>query len=124
MRDVDKVWNRACADDGTGVGDRHLSRLLQVHGVLLHSGAAVTAGRFAPAELLAAAASAEYFGLHGLGRLLRDIPAAAISRQDEQRLDDEFRDLDPDGLMIPAAFEAHYPEARDDFDPVAATASR
>ncbi|GAA4610011.1 hypothetical protein BJY16_007628 [Actinoplanes octamycinicus] len=124
MRDVDRVWNRACAHDGTGLGDQHLSRLLQVHGVLLHSGAAVTAGRFSPAELLAAASSAEYFGLYSLARLLRDIPAAAISRLDEQRLDDEYRDLDPDGLMIPAAFEAHYPEARDDFDPVTATVSR
>ncbi|BCJ40046.1 hypothetical protein GCM10010168_29040 [Actinoplanes ianthinogenes] len=118
MRDVDRVWSRACRNEGTGPGDRHLSTLLQVHGVLLNSGAAVTAGRFPPAELLTAAASAEYFGLHSLARLLREIPAAAISRHDEQRLDDEYHDLDPDGLMIPAAFEEHYAESHDDFDPV------
>jgi hypothetical protein len=118
VRDIDVVWNRACANQGDRPGDRHLSALLQVHGVLLHSGAAVTAGRFSAADLRAAADAGEYFGLNSLARILREIPEAALSRYAEQRLDDEYRDLDPQGVMIPAAFESHYAEARDDFDPV------
>ncbi len=32
------VWNRACDSAGTGVGDRHLSALLLIHGMVQNGG--------------------------------------------------------------------------------------
>ncbi|GIF14151.1 hypothetical protein [Actinoplanes teichomyceticus] len=118
MRDVDVVWRRGCANRGGGVGDRHLGALLLVHGAMMTGGAGLACAGCSPADFEAAAAACEYFGLGGLARLFRELPAATGSEYHEQRLNDAFRDMDPQGVMVPAAFEQRYAEAPGDFDPV------
>ncbi|MFC3989330.1 DMP19 family protein [Actinoplanes siamensis] len=119
MNVIDEVWKRACAHRGGGVGDRHLSALLLVHGAMLNGGAATVAVGFDPEDLRAAVEACEYFGLNGLANLFREIPAAADSEDDERRLDTLFRDMDPEGIMLPAAFEDRYHTTPEDFAPVA-----
>ncbi|GIE86136.1 DMP19 family protein [Actinoplanes regularis] len=119
MNVIDAVWKRACGHQGGGVGDRHLSALLLVHGAMLNGGAGTAVVGFDPAELRAAVEACEYFGLNGLASLFREIPAAAASADDEERLNAAFQDMDPDGLMVPAAFEDRYAATPEDFDPVA-----
>ncbi|AEV85898.1 hypothetical protein ACWT_4879 [Actinoplanes sp. SE50] len=114
---IDAVWKRACAHEGGGPGDRHLSALLLIHGRMLTGGAAETAVGFEPEELDAAVEACEYFGLNGLAALFREIPAALDSAYDERRLNEMFRDMDPEGLMVPAAFEDRYEATPEDFDP-------
>jgi hypothetical protein len=119
MNVIGTVWKRACEHQGGGVGDRHLSALLLVHGTMLNGGAAAVAVGFEPADLRAAVEACEYFGLNGLASLFREIPAATLSEYDEQRLDESFRDMDPEGLMVPAAFQDRHAATPEDFDPVA-----
>ncbi|GAA2847130.1 hypothetical protein Acy02nite_03670 [Actinoplanes cyaneus] len=118
MNVIDAVWKRACAHQGGGPGDRHLSALLLVHGTMLNGGVAAAAVGFEPEDLRAADEACEYFGLNGLANLIRDLPAAAGSEWDERRLDMALRDMDPEGIMIPAAFEDRYDATPEDFDPV------
>ncbi|WP_221321926.1 hypothetical protein [Actinoplanes sp. L3-i22] len=119
MNVIDAVWKRACAHQGGGVGDRHLSALLLVHGTMLNGGAAAAVVGFEPEDLRAAVEASEYFGLNGLANVFRDLPGAAVSEYDERRLDLAFQDMDPEGLMLPAAFEDRYHATPEDFDPVA-----
>ncbi|WP_436530666.1 hypothetical protein [Actinoplanes sp. HUAS TT8] len=118
MNVIDAVWKRACAHRGGGPGDRHLSALLLVHGTMLNGGAAAAAVGFEPEDLRAAVEACEYYGLNGLAGLIRELPAAADSEYDERRLDLSFQDMDPEGLMLPAAFEDRYRATPEDFDPV------
>ncbi|MFI1988951.1 hypothetical protein [Actinoplanes sp. NPDC020271] len=118
MNVIDAVWKRACAHQGGGPGDRHLSALLLVHGTMLNGGAAAAAVGFEPDDLDAAVEACEYFGLNGLAGVFRELPLAADSEWDERRLDMAFQDMDPEGIMIPAAFEDRYDATPEDFDPV------
>jgi hypothetical protein len=114
------VWNRACRGDGTGVGDRHLSALLLVDGMVHNGGPNHAADSCEPAELAAAADAARYFGLHALAAVIGELPAAASDSDDEDaedRLSDAYHDLVEDN-EITHAFEARYATAPEDFEPM------
>ncbi|MET0522412.1 MAG: hypothetical protein ABW156_10645 [Jiangellaceae bacterium] len=114
------VWNRACDGDGTGVGDRHLSALLLVDGMVQNGGPNHAADSCEPAELAAAAAGARYFGLADLAALIEELPSAASDLDDEDaedRMSDKYYSLMPDGDRLDSAFEARYAATPDDFEP-------
>ena len=115
---TDVVWNRACADRGDGIGDRHLRALLLVHGMVMNGGSNHAADSCKPVEIAAAAEACRYFGLHDLAALTRELPAAADSEDEEERLDSSYAELVPDDSTICDAFEARYAEAPEDFDTI------
>ena len=115
------VWNRACDSAGTGVGDRHLSALLLVDGMVQNGGPNHAADSCEPAELAAAAAAARYFGLEDVARLVEELPAAAGDHADEDaedRLSEAYHRLLPDSERLDAALAARYVAAPEDFEPV------
>lgn len=114
------VWNRAHADLGNGVGDRHLRALLLVHGIVANSGPAHAATCCEPAELTAAAEGCQYLGLDGLAAVIRELPGAADGIEAERRADAEYYELAPDDATIRQAFEARYAKTPDDFEPITA----
>ncbi|MEV4281483.1 DMP19 family protein [Actinoplanes xinjiangensis] len=117
---ADVVWNRASADLGEGVGDRHLRVLLLVHGMMCNGGPNHVADSYG-AEIPAAAEACRYFGLDALAALMLQLPAAASGYEDEDveaRLSGAYYELVPDDATISDAFEARYAEAPEDFDPI------
>jgi hypothetical protein len=115
------VWNRACRSDGTGVGDRHLSALLMVDGMIQNGGPNHAADSCSPAELGAAAEGARYFGLGDLAALIEEMPAAGSDRDDdeaEDRLSEAYRQVLPDSDRLEVAFAARYEAAPNDFQPI------
>lgn len=118
---VRAVWNRACLGEGAGVGDRHLSALLLVDGMIQNGGPNHAADSCEPAELAAAAAAARYFGLEDFAVLMEELPAAASDHDDEgaeDRLSEEYYRVTSDGTRLEAVFEARYAVAPGDFEPV------
>lgn len=123
------VWDRACYGRGGGIGDRHLSALLLVDGMVQNGGANHAADSCEPAELAAAADGARYFGLNDLATLIDELPTAASdsgsgSEEAEERLSAAYYELMPDSSRLDAAFERRFADAPDDFDPVSAAAPR
>ena len=119
---ADVVWNRACLQQGDGVGDRHLGALLLVHGVVMNGGPNHAADSCAAAELAAAVEACRYFGLDALGSLIRELPAASGDAGDEDaedRLSAAYYRLVPDDSTLSGAFEARYARAPEDFDAIA-----
>ncbi|SDS99972.1 hypothetical protein [Actinoplanes derwentensis] len=124
MTDLDTlrgIWNRACADEGTGPGDRHLAALILVDNVVQNGGPNHAADSCEPAQLAAAAAGARYFGLNDLAAVIDELPAAASDRDDdeaEDRLSDAYHEVFPDTSRLDAALAARYAVAPADFEPV------
>ncbi|MBW6437519.1 hypothetical protein KZ829_27675 [Actinoplanes hulinensis] len=115
------VWNRACEYEGTGVGDRHLSALLLVDGMVQNGGPNHAADSCEPGQITAAAAAARYFAMDDLATLIAELPTAAGDSGDEDaedRLSAAYHRLMPDGERLDAAFAARYGAAPEDFDPV------
>jgi hypothetical protein len=115
------VWNRACEYAGTGVGDRHLSALLLVDGMVQNGGPNHAADGCEPAELAAAAAAARYFGVEDLAAVIEELPAAASGYEEkaiEMRLMQEYLDVLQDYGPLEAGIAARHAAAPEDFDPV------
>ncbi|WP_229076000.1 hypothetical protein [Actinoplanes sp. DH11] len=114
------VWNRACADLGDSVGDRHLRAFLLVHGIVTNCGPAHAATSCEPAELTAAADGCRYLGLDGLAAVVLELAEAAGSAEDERRVDAEYYELVPDDATIRRAFEARFAKTPEDFEEITA----
>jgi hypothetical protein len=115
------VWNRACQYAGTGVGDRHLSALLLVDGMVQSGGPNHAADGCEPAELDAAAAAARYFGVEDLAAVIEELPAAASGYRDEDiedRLGRRYQDVLRDYGPLEAGIAARHAAAPQDFDPL------
>jgi hypothetical protein len=115
------VWNRACLSTGTGVGDRHLSALLLVDGMVQNGGPNHAADSCEPAQLAAAVAAARYFGMDDLAAVLVELPTAASGQLDdgaEDRLSKAYYELTQDGERLDRAFQERYAAAPEDFEPV------
>jgi hypothetical protein len=115
------VWNRACGSGGTGVGDRHLSALLLVDGMVQNGGPNHAADSCEPAQLAAAAAAARYFGMEDLAALIAELPSAGSGYDDEDvedRLSEAYLRLTEDGERFDAVLQARHAAAPEDFEPV------
>jgi hypothetical protein len=115
------VWNRACSSAGAGVGDRHLSALLLVDGMVQNGGPNHAADSCEPAQLAAAAAAAGYFGMADLAAVIAELPAAASDHNDEgaeDRLSEAYYRIMPDGKRLDLALRARYAATPEDFEPV------
>lgn len=115
------VWNRACGGGGTGAGDRHLSALLLVDGMVQNGGPNHAADTCEPGQLAAAAAGARYFGMEDLAALIEELPAAAGGYDDEgveDRLSEAYLRLTEDGERFDAVLQARYAAAPEDFEPI------
>ncbi len=100
------------------MGDRHLSALLLVDGMVQNGGPNHAADSCERAELAAAAC---YFGIDDLAALMEELPAAASDHNDEDaedRLSEAYYLLTQDGDRLDAAFEARYAATPQDFEPV------
>ncbi|WP_430785585.1 hypothetical protein [Actinoplanes sp. G11-F43] len=121
VRDILRdIWNRACEQGGSGVGDRHLAALILVDNMVQNGGPNHAADSCEPAELAAAARAARYFGLDDVAAFIEDVPQAASDRDDddaEDRLSDVYFRILPDGSRYDAALAARYAAAPQDFDP-------
>ncbi len=74
-----KVWNRACNDQpGTGLGDRHLHALINVHGVTMNGGTSHSAHIRSVDDFDRAARACEYLQLPELAALLREIAGGGV----------------------------------------------
>jgi hypothetical protein len=115
------VWNRACDGAGTGVGDRHLSALLLVDGMVQNGGPNHAADSCEPGQLAAAAAAARYFDMEDLAALMEELPTAASGNNDEgveDRLSEAYYRLTQDGERFDTALQARYAAAPKDFEQV------
>lgn len=121
MTPANLVWNRACSEEGDGIGDRHLRALLRVHGMVMNGGPNHAADVCNPAEIAAAARGAHYFGLDTLGTLILELPAASSDSSNENaedRLSNDYHRLVPSDSTLADAFEERLAEAPQDFDPL------
>jgi hypothetical protein len=124
---ADIVWNRACAEGGDGVGDRHLRALLRVHGMVMNGGPSHAAEVCDGAEIAAAAESCRYFGLDRLAVVVLALPAAASGADGEaaeEQLDAAYSALVPHDSIIGDAFETRYATTPGDFDPISQPSSQ
>lgn len=115
------IWDRACAGAGAGVGDRHLSALLLVDGMVQNGGPNHAADGCEPAQLAAAAAAARYFGLDDLADVIEELPAAAsgyVEEDVEDRLTRAYHDVFQDYGPLSAALAARCAATPEDFEPV------
>jgi hypothetical protein len=115
------VWNRACEYAGTGVGDRHLSALILVDGMVHNGGPNHAADGCEPAELAAAAAAARYFGVEDLAAVIEELPAAASGYEEEDiemRLTRKYHEVLQDYGPLEAGIAARYVATPQDFDPL------
>jgi hypothetical protein len=115
------VWNRACDGAGTGVGDRHLSALLLVDGMVQNGGPNHAADSCEPGQLAAAAAAARYFDMEDLAALMEELPTAASGNNDEgveDRLSEAYYRLTQDGERFDTALQARYAAAPKYFEQV------
>lgn len=112
------MWNRACVGEGTGPGDRHLSALLLVDGMVQNGGPNHAADSCDPAEITAAVAAARYFGLGDLAEVIGELPAAADDEDADDRLSEAYHRLLPDSDRLSDALAARHAAAPGDFQPI------
>jgi hypothetical protein len=131
MSDAQLVWNRACMSDTAllRVGDRHLSALLRVHGMVMNGGAGHAVETCTAPELLASVDAARYFGLGDLANVLYGISQLPTVADDDERetlaegLDQIYEDEVPADSIIDAAFGKKLRAAPEDFAPPTAPSS-
>lgn len=112
------VWNRACAGKGTGPGDRHLSALLLVDGMVRNGGPNHAADSCEPAEIAAAATAAHYFGLDDLAGVIGELPAAADDDAADDRLSEAYYRILPDSERLSDALATRHAATPGDFSPM------
>jgi hypothetical protein len=105
---ADAIWNRAAAHRGEGEGDLHLRALLLLHGAVMNGGP----------EHAASTLESAYFDLIELTSVVRQIPAAEDSDDEDERLNNAYLDLVPADEVLYDAFAARYTESPGDFDSV------
>lgn len=113
---TDAIWNRACANLGTGLGDRHLRALLLVHGMVMNGGPHHAADVCSAEQIAAAVEAADYFHLTSLAPLIGDLPAAKDDDAADERLSEAYNYLVPGDSTFFEAFANRYAASPEDFE--------
>jgi hypothetical protein len=108
---ADRVWNRATERKGQGrPGDVALSALIWAHGLVMNGGVLHCIELLSDAELRAAIAGYQYFGVEVDPVFKRAKAVRAEEKGElESRLDEQYGRIADDGRLM-AAFHAHYAE--------------
>jgi hypothetical protein len=121
MSKPDMIWNRA-AENNTpraAAGDRALTDMLQIHGLIMNGGVLNAIEITEEAELGRALAGYEFFGLVAIRSLLDQarilVQSGSKLGPHEARLDHEYMKLIPNDSYLSAAFERRLAAAPDDF---------
>ena len=121
---ADKIWNRATENNNphAAAGDRALTDMLHVHGLIMNGGVLNAVEITDEAELASALAGYEFFGIvavRGLVQRARNlIKGGSKLGPYEAELDREYMSIIPSDSYLSAAFEQHLSAAPDDFSPL------
>jgi hypothetical protein len=113
---ADRVWNRACYREGSGLrdGDRALGALLLVNGYIMNGGV-THAFDLEPDALAEGIAGYEFFGLHDLVDIIKSY------RGDEEECNARYYALEGrGGNRVVDAFKAMFEQHPEWFAPVGA----
>lgn len=125
MTAADQVWNRAALESGgesPGPGDRALSSLLLVHGLVMNGGVHHALEGVTEAELVAAIAGFDYFGLSEVAAFLRGASIDPVLREStehaERLADQQYAALVPNDAHLVYQFKAVFRDRVDEFTPL------
>jgi hypothetical protein len=117
---ADQVWNRATEGKRQGrPGDAALSALIWAHGLVMNGGVLHCIELLSAEELREAIVGYQYFGIEVKPIFERAKAARAEDTRDlESRLDQEYERVAADGRLM-AAFQTHYAEHPEAYEPIA-----
>lgn len=101
----DQIWNRACLERGgpsPAAGDIALASLLLAHGLVMNGGVVHALECLSQAEISAAIAGFDYFGLTEAAKVLNEEPDA--SEETEHRLNQLYWTAVPNDETLVHAF--------------------
>jgi hypothetical protein len=104
----DRVWNRAAVEGGgpsPAAGDRALSSLLLVHGLVMNGGVEHAIEVLSPNEVGAAILGFRYFEFVDVAELLQSVVSGKLRTEDT---DQRYWDLIPDDEAIAQRFKARF----------------
>jgi hypothetical protein len=110
---ADKIWNRACLDDGRYepmAGDKALTALLYAHGLIMNGGVDHAMEIMSDSEAIVAIAGFRFFGLEAVAILLE------TGKGNESDKDREYLEIANDSALG-SAFEAYFKKSPQDFAP-------
>jgi hypothetical protein len=120
-----KIWNRAALNDSSMMvakGDRALSALLHLHGLIMNGGVLNALEILEPKQLNDAIAGYEFFGLKSITLLLskaKDILDRSIDLDTQEALlDSEYASIIPDDSFLVSIFERYLRDNPSDFAPL------
>ncbi|HTF89844.1 MAG TPA: hypothetical protein VK843_15630 [Planctomycetota bacterium] len=119
----DLVWNRAAMESGgdtPGPGDRALTALLRLHGLVMNGGVHHAMEVLNPAELCAASDGFSYFGFESVGSFFRSASPMLAECTDETEVaaDRRYSELVPDDEHLFRRFQNVFRERADQFAPI------
>ena len=101
----DQIWNRACLESGgplPAAGDVALASLLLAHGLVMNGGVVHALECLSQAEISAAIAGFDYFGLTEAAKVLKEAPDE--SEETEERLNQLYWAAVPNDETLAHAF--------------------
>jgi hypothetical protein len=120
LSEADQVWNRAALESGGQTpleGDRALSDLLLVHGLIMNGGVEHALQAVTSTELCAAIKGFRYFGLNDVASFLEE-SVDATENQLEQA-EEQYGKLIPNDETIAQRFEELFQRNPKAFTPIA-----
>jgi len=131
MQQLDRaglVWNRACLGGGSSPreGDRALAAMLRLHGLVMNGGVQHAVEVLDGADVEAACAGFEYFGLAAAAAAVRRAVVATLpgdapidqSEQLEEALNAAYWSVVPDDDALANAYQAHLRDHPSAYAPV------
>lgn len=115
----DQIWNRACLDGGgtePAAGDAALASLLLAHNLAMNGGVVHAMGCLNKAELAAAIAGFNYFGLTAAAHVFAQAPDD--SETTEERLNQMYWQAVPNDETLAHAFRVKLVASPDAFAPI------
>jgi len=117
--ETDQIWNRAAMDNGGSSprqGDRALSALLLLHGMVMNGGIEHATESLTPTEFTAGIEGFQYFGFTEVSKLLKSAVTADESEFDQ--FDHQYWNYIPSDSTIVHAFQSHLHSSPQSFSPL------
>ena len=119
LSETDQIWNRAAMDNGgssPSQGDRALSALLLLHGMVMNGGVEHATESLSPDEFTAGIEGFRYFGFTEVSKLLGSAVTADETEFDQ--LDQQYWNHIPSDSTIVHAFESQLHSSPQSFSPL------
>jgi hypothetical protein len=117
--ETDQIWNRAAMDNGGSSpsrGDRALSALLMLHGMVMNGGVEHAAESLSPVEFTAGIEGFQFFGFPEVSKLLES--AVTTDETEFDQLDHQYWNHIPSDSTIVHAFQSHLLSSPQSFSPL------